>query len=129
MFKCNICNASFSLLNNLSVHKKKHKEQEKGYECPECGKIIKVKGKLSVHIKTIHKGLKYKCAHCDKEFSNTGSRFTHIKSVHEQIKYPCQLCSYQATQPGHLRLHTKSVHEKMKYPCKEIQCPICSKER
>ena len=53
MFKCSICNATLSSLPALSFHKKKHKEQEKGYECPECGKLIIDKTKLSVHSNSV----------------------------------------------------------------------------
>ena len=80
MVQCNICNATFSSVTALRSHEKKHKEDDKGYECPECGKIIKTKQNLSIHINTIHKGLKYKCEHCEKEFTNLVTVKIHFKN-------------------------------------------------
>ena len=79
-------------------------------------KYFKVKRKLTMHIKSVHNGIKYKCDHCDNEFADFVSRYLHIKSIHEQKKYPCTLCDYQATTQSslisHQSIHVQYVHIK-----------------
>ena len=70
-----------------------------------------LKSQLTIHINSVHKGIKYKCDQCDKEFTTSAHRCVHIKSVHEHKKYPCTLNDYQAPQQQNLTKHRKSVYE------------------
>ena len=75
------------------------------YGCNECKAVYTSKKGLSLHIRSVHEGVKYDCDHCDYRATTQGSLTTHIKSVHEGVKYDCNQCDYRATRQSHLTRH------------------------
>ena len=67
MFPCEFCGAAFTLRPNLSIHMKKHKENE-NVSCESCD-YRGTKELLSRHMKNVHSGVKFSCQACDSVFS------------------------------------------------------------
>ena len=92
------------------------------HACNQCKKSFKTKGELTIHIQSLHMGVRYPCNQCDYEAKDKSRLKIHTQSVHEGIKYECYLCGYQFTLKTHLKSHTKSVHEGIRYSCD--QCDL-----
>lgn len=89
------------------------------HQCKKCKKQYTTKGYLSIHMKTIHEGLKIKipCDLCDKVSSSNAGHSYHKRTVHEGRKYPCNKCNLSYKLKSNLSIHFKTVHEGLKYPC------------
>ena len=65
--------------------------------------------------------VKHLCNICSKNYKSKRTLTLHIQSVHKGLKYPCDQCVYQALSKANLWTHIRSVHEKVKYPCDQCQ--------
>jgi len=108
-FSCDQCESQFASRGNLTLHIQSIHEGVK-YSCTQCDKQFTHESSLSTHIKSKHEEIKYSCNHCEKQFNLQRSLTTHIKGIHEGVKYSCNQCDYQASQPSNLRIHIKSKH-------------------
>ena len=62
-------------------------EDKKSFRCDTCDASFSLQKHLKGHIALVHEGKKpYKCNHCDDSFSNTTVLKSHIVSVHERKK-------------------------------------------
>lgn len=52
----------------------------------------------------------FPCDQCPFKAKEKGSLSLHLKSVHEGVKYPCDQCSFKATWKVNLLQHTQSIH-------------------
>ena len=84
---------------------------KKKYECDQCDKSYSRKMGLSLHIQSLHEGVKYCCDQCDYQSSYKGALRRHIQSIHEGIKYACNQCDYQSRRQDSLTSHIKSIHD------------------
>ena len=90
------------------------------YPCKTCKKNFTSKAGLSIHIQSVHEGLKlHFCKKCGKKFSNGGGLFYHIKKVHEGIsfEYPCIICKKVFASKVRLNTHVQSIHEGVNFLC------------
>jgi uncharacterized C2H2 Zn-finger protein len=58
------------------------KECATGFICMICGKNIKKRNVLKVHMRDIHGTTQYYCPPCDKMFKNKACIYVHIKRAH-----------------------------------------------
>jgi len=49
------------------------------WKCTECGKMLKKKGKLELHVETHLEGFTHRCVHCDKVHKTRGALWAHIR--------------------------------------------------
>jgi KRAB domain-containing zinc finger protein len=88
-FKCDRCNFSSDLFNNLKRHKKFHERQDrklnwnpKAVKCPQCPSVV-FKKALKKHIQTLHqKKFQVICDFCGKLFANKYNLSVHLKTRH-----------------------------------------------
>ncbi len=80
LYKCDVCNKSFTQHSNMIQHKHLH-TGEKPYKCDVCNKSFAWHSNLTRH-KRLHSGEKsYKCDVCNKSFTQHSSLILH-KCVH-----------------------------------------------
>ena len=62
-------------------------DDKKSFKCDTCDASFTLQKHLKGHIALVHEGkLPYKCSHCEQSFSNTAVLKSHIVSVHEKKK-------------------------------------------
>ena len=67
------------------------------------------------------KGGPFSCNQCDYTANQSYNLSIHIKSIHEGVKYPCDQCDFKASAKCNLARHVKSIHDGVKYPCTSKQ--------
>lgn len=96
-------------------------EEDKGYECEECGKSFSTAFKLKRH-SYIHSGQqKFKCDKCDKKFLRAYNLKKHMRS-HAGVKaFQCSVCDGKFTTKYSLTVHQRIHSGERPYQCD--QCP------
>merc|ERR1712179_147599 len=64
-------------------------KDEKGmttWKCKECGKMMKNKNKLELHVEIHLQGFSHTCPHCGKSHKNRGSLKAHKSVIHRNTK-------------------------------------------
>ena len=76
------------LLSELSkkIEKIKVEEGITMWKCTECGKILKHKGKLQMHVEIHLKGFSHTCSYCGKSHKTRNSLQAHKSTVHRGNK-------------------------------------------
>merc|ERR1719369_243255 len=75
------------LLSEISKRMEKIKD-EKGlsmWKCKDCGKIVRNKHKLKMHVEIHLEGFSHKCVHCDTVRKTRGSLQAHVSLVHRGL--------------------------------------------
>ncbi|MEE6514787.1 hypothetical protein FKM82_023135 [Ascaphus truei] len=120
LFRCALCDKSFSYQRMLNRHMKCHSEVKR-HRCDHCGKGFNDTFDLKRHVRT-HTGVRpYKCSLCDKAFTQRCSLESHLKKIHgvqqnyaykerRNKLYVCEDCGFTAdSQEGHLH-HLQDQH-------------------
>jgi len=77
-------NLRTEILNRME----KVQDTEEGllWKCTECGKMLKKKDKLELHVETHLEGFTHRCVHCDKIHKTRGALKVHISIYHRGDK-------------------------------------------
>jgi hypothetical protein len=93
-YKCDQCDYVSNSKDNYKVHMVTHSD-ERPYACDyeDCNSTFKLAGKLSRHIKEIHKSNGVQCPHCDEMRSTQDNLVRHIRRIHNnELRYTCSIC-------------------------------------
>ncbi|CAL4074268.1 unnamed protein product, partial [Meganyctiphanes norvegica] len=129
-FLCNECGFRCSTKRSLNKHNKKHDlrsieeiVQSKQIMCDVCGKLLKNKEVLKVHLR-IHSDVKYPCTQCDRTYFSKSSLNSHILRHTGKRNLECPHCEKKFFEKCYLNRHIKLVHEATS---KEFLCFVCGK--
>ncbi|XP_005091685.1 uncharacterized protein LOC101862999 [Aplysia californica] len=122
MYQCDICHLNLANPFALKKHKLLHVKsefgtapsQDKNFVCEVCGKLMKSKRRLKLHM-TVHTGEKiFNCNVCQMEFSSL-ARLTNHKKEHQSNKqFICDVCGSAYGRSQDLKTHYYRVHVKKK---------------
>ena len=125
IWKCNFCQVSFDIKNDLTNHDlETHMVGEK-FQCPipGCGKLLSSKTNMGEHY-LLHGGIEsHICQVCQRECKSKISLSHHIKTHDESYKRPCEHCGQVLSNPYALASHLASVHK----IGEEFKCSYCEK--
>lgn len=123
-FMCISCSEKFHKFEDLEVHLRTCKsDATQQFKC-FCGKVLRSKVDLSVHVSVAHKQNKQQhiCTTCKKIFSSLSNLQNHVmmthKSPHGNLKasYMCHICDQKFSELPALQSHRKSPSCKPKKP-------------
>lgn len=141
-YECLICHKSYFSKKLLWAHNQIHNSCPT--KCPNCNKVLLMKGNLSRHLKACSNS--YKCKVCSKSYKKKFYYENHIKSHYEDsnsqdrakhkkrnYKQPleskkitrelvkCDICKAEYKGMSNMKAHYRAVHLKNKYKCHH--CP------
>ncbi|XP_053967437.1 oocyte zinc finger protein XlCOF6 [Anastrepha ludens] len=92
--------------------------------CTLCGKVIKCRRYLEVHMRAIHVSeCRYFCTHCNKGFYHRSQKELHEENVHPAAVYKCGECKFTTNYAKSLDIHIARHLE-----ISEFNCPHCPKK-
>ena len=108
-YVCQTCNRTFAIGKDLNQHLKCHTEQ---YCCEHCGRTLKSKYALALHVARIHKGAalwpakRYLCTVCGKMCRNKTDYNVHHNKEHTGVRpFHCDVCNAGFFSRSNLRAH------------------------
>ncbi|CAH2251398.1 jg6007 [Pararge aegeria aegeria] len=122
---CDECGARFIELSLLRSHiKKTHNKVDANYPCEICGKNLKSKYSMGLHVATVHeKKPTINCYKCDAAFLSYALRNRHLIEVHgDKRTFPCKLCDKVYNRRKTLMEHHRRSHLKVF----NHQCELCA---
>ena len=107
---CDECGKVLISKRHLSIHKQRHKEADKEYNCEICGKIGK-NGKFGYRThKNIAHGKKDKpCQYCQRCFNTDVQVARHVEQIHIKPEL-CNACPKRFATKALLDYHVNSQH-------------------
>ena len=108
--KCDECGKVLVSKKQLSVHKHRHREADKEYNCEICGKV----GKRGIFGYRLHKKLAHgkkdkPCQYCQRCFNTDNQVVRHIEAVHIKPVL-CNVCPKRFATKALLDCHVNSQH-------------------
>ena len=125
MMDCNLCKRSFTSVNRLKQHERKHQRLEElagpdGLVCKDCGKSFTGFHQLQRHLMT-HAGQRpHKCRFCDKSFAQKSNMMAHMRIHTGYRPYECYICGQGFTQGTTLKIHVEKNHDIATYKFKKM---------
>lgn len=106
---CPTCNRTFAIAKDLNQHLKCHTEQ---YCCEHCGRTLKSKYAVTMHVARVHKGVapwpvkRYLCTLCGKMCRNKTDYSVHRNKEHTGVRpFHCDICNADFFSRCNLRAH------------------------
>ncbi|KAJ8049295.1 hypothetical protein HOLleu_01978 [Holothuria leucospilota] len=129
VFLCKHCVKSFSTALDLEEHEHSHANNEKGFSCKKCGKVLRKQENLVKH-EMMHKEEKpFVCKYCEKKFTSRSTLWRHRKLHMTENSFHCSDCEKKFNNRQALMEHEK-VHAREKAPNDQtaFSCKYCKKE-
>ncbi|XP_063391895.1 uncharacterized protein LOC134677383 isoform X2 [Cydia fagiglandana] len=122
IYKCGLCNKTFSDSSNFTKHKKIH--NLKAYICDICSKKFQAKVSLEKHIQMHMETDPITCDQCQRVFHDRSFYNRHYRQHHDKIltKFRCMLCREKFPSLREKWDHLWEVHKQRK---EKADCPIC----
>ena len=121
VFNCPRCDKCYALKKDLATHLKYH---DASYTCEMCGKSLRSKMALKVHVNSIHYGIKntyrkeHMCSDCGKICRSKTHYTEHINKEHLNHRpYGCPLCKMSFFSNASLRSHLKTHTTERRFTC------------
>lgn len=128
-FKCDFCEATFTLKRVLAQHRKiSHKVGTCLYTCAECEKRFRNQQQLDNHVQRFHRvdpdEKKKKCTKCPLSFLDKTTLKNHMRVVHgeQSGKFRCEECHVECYNASYLHEHIQAVHRNV-----VNTCSVCGK--
>lgn len=109
LYICQTCDRRYAVAKDLNQHMKCHTEQ---YCCELCGRTLKSKYAVALHIARIHRGVmprpvkRYLCNLCGKMCRNRTDYNIHRNKEHTGVRpFCCDLCNATFFSKSNLRAH------------------------
>ena len=118
---CEICGKVLKTKYSLKLHVKLMHEKVAGqFPCDECGKVLKTKATLEYH-KRVHAGeYPFRCDQCGNGYM-TEKKMMDCQNTHAGIyRFHCTHCDYKTNKDKAYRRHV-SIHSDVK----PYLCPLC----
>ncbi|CAG0915040.1 unnamed protein product [Notodromas monacha] len=118
--ECQICHEKFRYSMTLYSHQAKvhnYRPERVMCQCPQCGKWIKTRRALRLHMGDRHGVFEpstaiFECTYCGKKIMDKTRYARHI-SMHEGIKpFACNRCDLRSVDFSNIRYHSRRVHGK-----------------
>ena len=105
-YSCGYCKSNFDSVYALKGHlQTNHKEEKAGLACELCGKILKSKLYLNLHVKRIHEKIRNnKCNFCEEYFMTKAEVRRH-ENAHHTKSIICEHCNKSFSMQKTLRDH------------------------
>ncbi|XP_048002697.1 uncharacterized protein LOC125239217 [Leguminivora glycinivorella] len=122
IYKCGLCNKTFSDSSNFTKHKKIH--NLKAYICDICSKRFQAKLSLEKHMQMHMETDPITCDKCPRVFYARSFYNRHYRQQHDKLvtKFRCQLCKEKFASVREKWDHLWEVHKVRK---EAADCPIC----
>lgn len=121
-FKCDTCEATFTVYSEFHLHNKSH--GRKRYQCTTCDRWFWKRYHLKNHQKIHALDKPFQCEMCSNKYTNQGNLDRHIRVFHNKEKrYHCTECGKKFSQTSILRQHIATHSTERKY-----SCDICQKK-
>ena len=114
IFNCEQCDKDYNTKTDLKSHYETiHLKMSTRNMCPTCNKVLSSHGRLKVHMRSKHGGVKeFDCDKCEKKFSLRASLKQHVRLVHEKrANHCCPICEKTFVFKGHLNRHITGSHK------------------
>merc|ERR1712129_78584 len=107
---CEFCSKEFTGRPKVMVHKRRFHAEKK--PCPLCGKMVKSMWIHKKNMHTNNGDKKYQCDECEKGFVEKGKLEIHMTSVHiEDRRYVCRFeCGAASNEKGNRKKHEIAKH-------------------
>lgn len=151
---CSVCSKQFAIQKDLNQHLRFHTEH---YCCDQCGKTLRSKYALTLHISVVHEKMQpkpvqsYLCNLCGRLCRSKTDYTVHCNKEHLGIHpHACKVCGMRFFAKANLKVHLQTHGESRDFVCTECgktfrqrqglrvhlnihktekpyQCPVCEK--
>ncbi|XP_074657221.1 uncharacterized protein LOC141910385 [Tubulanus polymorphus] len=110
---------------SLKAHKIKH-QRDKPFVCQECGRCLKTRQSLVMHVDKVHKRIRpYMCEICGHSFARKCEIRAHVRQ-HTTEKLQCDHCNYNTMNKYSMISHMLSRHNiQVRENERLYHCPMC----
>ena len=111
-FKCDICGKDLKYKSTVNIHMRTH-TGERPYSCNTCGKHFINRSNLTDHMRTHTREKQYSCSTCGKQFRIGRNLKVHMRTHTGEKAYSCNTCGKGFSRSRSLTVHMR-IHTGLK---------------